>query len=352
MSEYFICIVPSVCDQVLSSNEDILSRACLLVSTSYFERKTVVNFESEMEEGNDVDREIGFWVGLSPKGSWESFRSFLPLSVITKALNDDFIAVEVSMKDGKKHAVLRGLASVFNDSDVKLEISMSHASMIDNHVLSADNIVDSLSPGCSSVLPWKSTSRDSDYCLLVRPCNDHPHPTYSWGQLITVGSGYDWGKDQLSSEQGPLSRQNTLKDRSKRSFSLFKLSQLEKNDVFICCSSAHSEQYWLSVSTDAQVLHTDLNSPVYDWKISINSPLKLENRLPCPARFIVWEKSKDGNSIERQRGIISSRGTMNVYYADIRNPVYLTLFVQGGWSLEKVMRPLYKVEIVDFYCFF
>ncbi|XP_074383059.1 uncharacterized protein LOC141724723 isoform X2 [Apium graveolens] len=313
---------------VSSGSDDIHSHSSLVASTSYFERKSVANIQTEVEEGND----IGFWVGLSPKGSWESFRSFLPLSVITKTLNGDYVAADVIIKNGKKHAVLRGLVTVFNDSDVKLEVSICHGPMIHTHSLSAENVVDSLNPGSSCILPWKSALKGSDFCLLVRPCTNDAHPPFSWGDLVNIG--HPWGKEQQSTEQGSLSRQSTMKHGMKMPAS-FKLGQLEKTDVFFCSSTPNGDHFWFSVSTDASALHTELNALVYDWKISINSPLKLENRLPCPARFIVWEKLKNGNNIERQRGLISSRGSVNIHSADIQNPIYVTLFIQGGWCLEK-----------------
>lgn len=214
-----------------------------------------------------------------------------------------------------------------------------------------NNVVDALTPGSSAILPWRSMSKDSDNILQVRPCGGDPK--YSWGHPVSL-FGYSFGKDQPSidqsslsrqstfkmgnkvPEEGSLSRQSTLKQGNKMPVSLFNLNQLEKNDTLLCCPSTGSRQCWLSISTDASVLHTELNAPVYDWNISVNSPLKLENRLPCPAEFKIWERTKDGNGIERESGIISSRGTMHVYSADIRNPLYLTLSVQGCWILEKV----------------
>ncbi|KAI8002909.1 putative vacuolar protein sorting-associated protein 13D [Camellia lanceoleosa] len=278
--------------------DDINSGACLLVSTSYFERKAIAKFQSSVQIGNDVNRDVGFWAGLGPKGEWESFRSFLPLTVITKTLNNDFVVVKVVMRNGKKHAIFRGLASVANDSGVKLDVSVCPISMINSHdlseagkkkvmgqsITSMNDVVGTISPGSSVVLPWRSMSKDFDHCLQVRPCFDHPQPPYSWGYAVAVGSGYAYGKDQPSMDQ---------------------------------------------------VLQTKLNALVYDWKISINSPLKLENRLPCPAEFTVWEKLKEGNSVERQYGIIPSRGSVHIYSADVRKPIYLSLFVQGGWVLEK-----------------
>ena len=341
--------LPVLCSifQGQPNREDIISSGCLLVSTSYFERNTTANFQTG--NGNNVDRDVGFWVGLRPEGEWEPFRSFLPLSVITKTLGDDFVAVEVVMRNGKKHASFRGLATVANDSDVQLDISvcplpiLSHdlsaarkQQSIEQHISSMTNVISNLSPGSSAVLPWRSLSKDSDHCLQVRPCVDYPQPMYSWGYTVTVGSGYAYGKDLPSLDQGFFSRQNTLKQENKMPVSSFKLNQLEKKDILVCCPSTRGKQYWLSISTDASVLQTELNSPVYDWKISVNSPLKLENRLPCTAEFAVWEKLKDGSSIERQHGIILSRGSVHIYSADVRKPIYLSLFVQGGWVLEKV----------------
>lgn len=103
-------------------------QGCLVASTSYFEMKAASNFQSSLEQEKDVDNDVGFWMGLGTEGAWESFRSFLPLSVITKKMDDDFIAMEVVMKDGKKHAILRSLAIVVNDSDVKLDINVSSVS--------------------------------------------------------------------------------------------------------------------------------------------------------------------------------------------------------------------------------
>ncbi|KAJ6768459.1 hypothetical protein OIU74_022180, partial [Salix koriyanagi] len=412
--------------------EQMLESGHLLVSTTYFERNVAANFQREKETELSRNRDAGFWIRLSPEGAWESVRSLLPLSVVPKLLHDESLAMEVVMKNGKKHVIFRGLAIVVNDSDVKLDISICHMSLVhghdpslgtsklnivieeifenqryhpisgwgnklpgfrsigpgrwstkgllmfikgdffepnlptgwhwtstwiidksvpvdddgwtygpDFHALkwppasksykSAHNVVRrrrwirrrqqligegsnsvdidfiSINPGSSSVLPWRSTSKNSDLCLLVRPCADHSQPEYLWGQAVAITSGYMFEKDQPFSDQGLLARQNTLKQESKMP----------------------------NVGADASILHTELNSPVYDWRISINSPLKLENQLPCSAEFTVWEKEKEGSCIERQHGIVSSRQSIHVYSADIRKSVYLTLLLQGGWVLEK-----------------
>jgi len=101
---------------------------CLFVSTSYFERNRVANLQKDMESEDVDDRDIGFWVGLVPEGEWESIRSLLPLSVVPKSLQKEYIGMEVVMKNGKKHVIFRGLITVVNDSDVILNISTCHAS--------------------------------------------------------------------------------------------------------------------------------------------------------------------------------------------------------------------------------
>ncbi|XP_071939359.1 uncharacterized protein [Coffea arabica] len=427
----------------------------VLVSASYYEGKIVSNFESDRGGGSDIARDIGFSVGLAPEGSWESFRSSLPLSVITRTLKDDLMAVEVLMKNGKKHAVLRSLATVINDSDIKLDISICHYSMgqtrdpnlqrsnanvfveevfqnqwyhpsgwgnhrpslgddgprrwssrdfsyssddffeprippgwtwastwtvdksycvdddgwaygpdhhncrwppnsatksnlhkfrrrrwtrtrkqVNDQVAAITDVFNATSPGSATILPWRSMSRDSNCCLQVRPWIDDSQTLYAWGHSVVQGSASVWGKDQSFADQGVPARQNTMKE-AKISTSPLRLDQLEKKDVLFCCPGTGGKNFWLSIGTDASVLHTELNTPVYDWTMSVSSPLKLENRLPCGAEYIIWEKIKDGNNIERQRGFIESRGTVHMYHADIRNPIYLKLFLQGGWIAEK-----------------
>ncbi|XP_049360182.1 uncharacterized protein LOC125824878 [Solanum verrucosum] len=432
----------------LNSN-DTNSCGCLFVSTTYFEKKMALNYENDEGEKAGAS-DIGFWVGLTPKGPWESIRSFPPLSVVTKTLGDDYVALEVVTKNGKKHVIFRALATVSNDSDITLDISSCHESMIHtqdlssegrnysifveeifenqrNHPVSGvkdpgrwstrdfayssndffeptlppgwkwisswtvdksqfvdvdgwaygpdfqtlrwppnspkcstksahntvrrrrwtrtreqvkerganntDNIV--TCPGSSAILPWTCISKGSNHCLQVRPCLGYSQTPYSWGRPIAVGSAFALGKDQTPIESSTLSRQNTARHGNKMPISVLKLNQLEKMDLLLCCPGGSGKQLWLCVGTDASVLHTELNAPVYDWKLSISSPLKLENRLPCGADFTIWEKLKDGNTVERHRGFMASRETVHIYSADVRNPIYLMLFVQGGWVMEK-----------------
>lgn len=208
--------------------------------------------------------------------------------------------------------------------------------LLDQDLNSLKTDLASINPGASASLPWRSTLKDSDQCLLVRPSTDQLTTQYTWGRAAFVGSVYACGKDQALTDQGLLGKQATSNQENKFVTLAFKLNQLEKKDVLLCCNSGN-KQFWLSIGADASVLHTELNAPVYDWKISVNSPIKLENRLPCSAEFTIWERTRDGKCIERQNGIILSRGSEQVYSADAQKPLYLTLFVQGGWILEKAV---------------
>ncbi|XP_020230234.1 uncharacterized protein LOC109811015 [Cajanus cajan] len=436
----------------VQQNVEAMHNGCLFASTSYFERNRIANLQNDMESENIGDRDIGFWVGLGTEREWESIRSLLPLSVAPISLQNEYIGMEVVMKNGKKHVIFRGLVTVVNDSDVILNILTSHASIgcdpslgvnssndvteevfqnqyyqptsgwgnnwpgvhndnpghwstrdfsysskdffepplppgwkwasgwsidksqnVDKEgwaygpdiknlrwpptssqfsTKSANDVVrrrrwirtrqsfsqqgteclqsgaSTVHPGASAVLSWRSTSKNSDHCLQVRPKFDNSQPSYSWGCAIAVGASYIYSKDQLLD---PVSRPSSVTPNCS-----LKLNELEKKDILLCCNpSSGSKQLWFSVGTDASVLNTELNIPVYDWRISINSPLKLENRLPCPAEFSISEKIKEGSCIERHHGAVSSRQSVHIYSVDIQKPLYLTLSVQGGWVMEK-----------------
>ncbi|XP_068666865.1 uncharacterized protein [Aristolochia californica] len=444
---------------------DGVNQGCgnLLVSTSYFEKKTIVNFQSEMDNTTSIHKAVGFRVGLQPEGPWESYRSLLPLTVVPKTLSENLFAFEVVMKNGKKHAIFRSLAVVVNDADIALELCVCPISMLNNDTLlttvpnsfvveevfeneryhpvsgwgnswpgfrpndparwssrdysyssknffeppipsgwqwtsgwdrersrfvdsegwaygpdfhslkwppssakscmkssldfvrrrrwirprkqvaennqsGCGNFIDTLKPGSSVVLPWKSMTRDADLCLQVRPFVDHPETPFAWGCPVTVDSSLNNTSSQTSGEQGSFSRQNTMKSsNSTKPVSVFKLNQLEKKDILFCCNPGDSSKnhFWLSAGSDASVLHTELNSPVYDWKISFNAPVKLENKLSSQAEYFIWEKLIEGNRVERQHGTVSPGGSVFIYSVDVQKPIYLTLFVQGGWVLEK-----------------
>lgn len=205
----------------------------------------------------------------------------------------------------------------------------------EKRVSSAHNVIAVVNPGSSSVLPWRSMAKDMDMCLLVRPYGENSQEPYTWGQSVTLNSS----KNRSLNQQASFSKQSTMQHENLSSQnSPLRLNQLEKNDMLLCCrpSSSAPPYFWLGISVDASVLHTELNTPIYDWKISINAAIRLENKLPCQSEYTIWEKTTEGAMLKRQHGIIPSCRTAFIYSADLRRPIYLTLFVQGGWVLEKV----------------
>jgi len=204
------------------------------------------------------------------------------------------------------------------------------------------NVVAVINPGSSGELPWFSMAKEADLCLQIRPYAERSQGPYTWSQIVT----FDSSREQISNQKAAPSQQNTMKNLNVTlPNSVLKLNHLEKKDMLMYCNpTTNSKQYfWLSVGTDASVLQTELNTPIFDWKISINSAIKLENKLPYEAEYAIWEKTVEGNMAERQHGILSSGGSAFIYSADLRRPIYLTLFVQGGWVLEKVMDVLVNI---------
>ncbi|KAL3639166.1 hypothetical protein CASFOL_017073 [Castilleja foliolosa] len=105
--------VQSVTSYLLKSKgqhiDELHSHCLLSVSTSFIEKSMVTDFDKKWGYGKNLDGDMGFWVGLGPEGPWDGFRSLLPLAVIPRKLKDDFVALKLSMKDGKKHAVYTGI---------------------------------------------------------------------------------------------------------------------------------------------------------------------------------------------------------------------------------------------------
>ncbi|XP_062223332.1 uncharacterized protein LOC133922148 [Phragmites australis] len=438
--------------------EDRENCGVLVLSSCYIERSTHSNFQSWKDSISNAESD--FWIGLSPDGPWESFTAVFPLSIIPKSLNNNHFAFEVTMRNGKKHTTLRGLAVIANDADIQLEVSVCPVNMLNSSVLNArstsstsaideifenqwyrpitgwgtnpsndhgndlrqwssrdcsystkaffepglpsgwrwtspwkiekSNFVDNdgwayasdfqnlnwpssswkssksphdfvrrrrwvrarqrlqdlsaeiprkilatVNPHSSTALPWTGLIRDMDLCLQVRPYSEKSEESYSWSQVISLGSESIPKQQQ---QQSSHSRKSTLKQSTVPSKnSVLRLAELEKKDLISYCHppAGIERHFWLSVGIDASVVHTDLNVPVYDWRISFNSILRLENKLPYEAEYAIWEISCEGNMVERQHGIVSSGGSVFIYSADIRKPVYLTLFLQNGWILEK-----------------
>lgn len=198
-------------------------------------------------------------------------------------------------------------------------------------------ILSVLHPGESVSIPLGYVLSPTDFCLQVRPKMGSTAPSYLWGRAVNAANQsnreYTKGDDQSSS------RRFSRLDSGGRPVSSFMLNGLQKAEELLMCPpanpSASKTARWLSMESDANILYNEVNSQVYDWKLSVSAPLKLENLLPCDADYTVWERHRESSPVQRDRGVATAGSTVNIFSVDIRRQIYLTWFVQGGWRSEK-----------------
>jgi vacuolar protein sorting-associated protein 13A/C len=189
-----------------------------------------------------------------------------------------------------------------------------------------------IQPGESVALPWAGSDTKGDMCVQVRPQSDSSQ--YSWGRAIS-----DFIAQTMNNEG--TSAMSPRQTKSNIPVSALPLKELEKTEEILWTKITHGGGSshglcWLNVDVDATVLYDEVNVPVPDWRITVNAPVKLENRLPCSAAYILYEKPRaSGNLIKQQDGIVSAGGSVYIYSVDVRRPIYLTWLAQGGWRSEK-----------------
>ncbi|KAL3679175.1 hypothetical protein R1sor_022131 [Riccia sorocarpa] len=198
------------------------------------------------------------------------------------------------------------------------------------------HVIGMVRPGDSISVPWSSVDSKTDFCVQVRPHSDPIQ--YSWGRaLVDTNMSNNARTNEEGSQSG--SRTGTRLTSNGVPVSAFLLNQLEKTEELLLClpapGSGSKGLCWLNVEADASILYTELNTAVYDWRLSVNAPLKLENRLPCKAEFIIWEKSREGNLVKRHQNVINAGASVYLHFVDVRRAVFLTWLVQGGWKPEK-----------------
>lgn len=195
-------------------------------------------------------------------------------------------------------------------------------------------VVGLVEPGNSIPLPWAGSDPKANICVQVRPQSDSS--PYSWGTAISDLIAQS--KTQDGSDGAPSF--STRQSKNNVPVSALLLKDLEKTEeVLLCRGSGGGGSRgicWLNVEVDATVLYSEVNVPIPDWRITVNAPVKLENRLPCTAAYIVWEKPRSsGNLVKQQDGIVLAGGSVYIHAVDVRRPIYLTWLAQGGWRPEK-----------------
>jgi hypothetical protein len=71
-----------------------------------------------------------------------------------------------------------------------------------------------------------------------------------------------------------------------------------------------------------------------DWKIIIQPPIVLQNRLPIPGSLMVWEQQPGGkNLVDRQASEVGIGDKVAVHTADVRQPISFTFYPEGyDWA--------------------
>ncbi|KAG0568137.1 hypothetical protein KC19_7G189300 [Ceratodon purpureus] len=218
----------------------------------------------------------------------------------------------------------------------------------ETHHLHSRQTVGVVQPGDSVPLPWAGSDSKTDMCVQVRPQSESSR--YSWGRAISDLIAQS--RTQNSSEGAPSV--STRQTKSNIPISALPLKELEKTEEILfskvlegSSGSGHG-LCWLNMDVDATVLYNEMNNPLPDWRITVNAPVKLENRLPCSAAYIIWEKPRaSGNLIKQQDGIVSAGGSVHIYSVDVRRTIYLTWLAQGGWRSEKEIIPISDPSMED-----
>jgi len=127
------------------------------------------------------------------------------------------------------------------------------------------------------------------------------------------------------------------------------LGQLQDGTHLQVCAPGDSGEhnmgpFWVSLHCEGEELPLwNGQDSVTDWKINIQAPLVLENKLNSSSDFIIWEHPKVlGARVDEPRqvvrGVVESRGTVSVHAADPRRALSLTWVPSGCRAVEGRLR--------------
>ena len=174
-----------------------------------------------------------------------------------------------------------------------------------------------LKPGDMVSLPLSGLTQPEMYVLCLRPS-------------LRNSSEYSWSSVVDGSEQTEDSGKSKV-------CSGISVSSLTESEELLYCtqisgSSSSSHKLWFCMSVQATEIAKDIHSdPIQDWTLVIKSPLSISNFLPLAAEYSVFEMQDSGNFFACLRGVFFSGKSVNVYSADIRNPLFISLLPQRGW---------------------
>ncbi|KAK7309084.1 hypothetical protein RJT34_05549 [Clitoria ternatea] len=175
-----------------------------------------------------------------------------------------------------------------------------------------------LQPGETAPLPLAGLTQSGQYFFQLRPWTSENSCEYSWSTVV----------------DRPTQPENVATGGE---CSNLCVSTLSESEELLCCSEIHgtsggSHKLWFCVSIQATEIAKDIHSDaIQDWCLVVKSPLTISNFLPLAAEYSVLEMQSSGHFLPCSRGVFVSGKTVQIYSADIRNPLFLSLLPQRGW---------------------
>lgn len=91
---------------------------------------------------------------------------------------------------------------------------------------------------------------------------------------------------------------------------------------------------WFSLTVESELHRNagDAQASV-DWKVIIAPPVVIKNDLPLSGSLLVWEQKDMGSLVDRQAADLGKGESLELYTADVRQPLSFTFYVEGyEWS--------------------
>ncbi|KAK8578934.1 hypothetical protein V6N12_069276 [Hibiscus sabdariffa] len=192
---------------------------------------------------------------------------------------------------------------------------------------SKDIFLGQLKPGDTVPLPLSALTQSAPFVLQLRPSGSDK---YSWSSVV----------------RKPCQLQVSGKPKGT---SEIYVSDLAESEELLCCSplseissNASSHKIWFCLGIQATEISKDIHSdPIQDWSILVKSPLSITSYLPLTAEYSILEMQASSHFIPCSRGISRPGRTVNIYNANLCNPLFFSLLPRRGWL------PLHEAVLIS-----
>lgn len=197
-----------------------------------------------------------------------------------------------------------------------------------------------LAPGEHMMLPLVVLEASAE--LKVRPSNLHAHDARDGRGDLKSCSMHAWSQGASNGAHTLIFNIDALDQTANRLLRCAKMSQpaepvsrmlpaevasLATGPPQVQCNPADlvDRDVFLSLAVDARRLDNAGPSET-DWTVTLSAPLFLQNLLPVPAEYIMFELPSTSGSanVARQTGIVNAGAKVAVYAADVRTQVHNT----------------------------